>query len=80
MQIVQCNINRSLLSSEEIDKLHVSLKSDGGIIDNSFVVNDGQGRNSHLSIWSHPGDDITGMIARCEKVVTTTEEVRCVVQ
>jgi hypothetical protein len=29
-------------------------------------------------IWSHPGNDVTGMAARSEKVVNTCEKVRCV--
>lgn len=67
--------SRSLLSKEELDKLQTSLESDGGIINNAFEMADGQGKNSRLSIWSHPGEDVTGMLARSEKVVTTSEEV-----
>ena len=26
-------------------------------------------------IWSHPGNDVTGMVPRCEKVATTCEKV-----
>ena len=66
---------RSLLSKAELNKLQESLESDGGIVDNAFEMADGKGKNSRLSIWSHPGEDVTGMLARCEKVVTTSEEV-----
>ena len=38
-------------------------------------MNDGHGRHSRLSLWSHPGKDITGMVARSEKVAGTLEEV-----
>ena len=48
---------------------------DGGIIQHSYGRSDGHGRNSRLCIWSHPGEDVTGMLGRSEKVVTTTEEV-----
>lgn len=40
-----------------------------------FQVADGEDRQSKLCIWSHPGDDVTGMVGRCEKVVTTSEKV-----
>lgn len=28
-----------------------------------------------MSVWSHPGKDITGMVARADKVAGTIEEV-----
>ena len=56
-------------------KLKQSLETDGGILKYSYEVANGQGRNSRASIWNHPGDDVTGMLARSEKVVTTSEEV-----
>ena len=38
-------------------------------------LSDGTGTGSRLSIWSHPGNDVTGMVARCEKVARTSEKV-----
>ena len=38
-------------------------------------MDDGDGRNSRLCLWNHPGDDVTGMVGRCEKVVTTMEDL-----
>ena len=38
-------------------------------------VSDGDGRASRLLLWNQPGNDITGMVARCEKVVNTCQEV-----
>ena len=40
-----------------------------------FQVADGEGRASRLLLWNQPGSDITGMVARCEKMVNTSEEV-----
>ena len=34
-----------------------------------------EGRASRLSLWSHPGNDVTGMIARSQKVVGTCQEI-----
>jgi len=40
---------------------------------------DGEGRASRLVIWSHPGNDVTGMVARSEKVAGICEKVRLLV-
>lgn len=63
------------MSKEEIEKLGTVLEVDGGIRDNAILLDDGHGRNSRLSVWSHPGKDITGMVARSDKVAGTIEEV-----
>lgn len=66
---------RSLLSGAELSHLRTSLEKDGGILQHSYSVDDGHGRSSRLCIWNHPGSDITGMVARCEKVAGTMEQV-----
>ena len=38
-------------------------------------LDDGEGRASRLVIWSHPGNDVTGMLARSEKVAGICEKV-----
>ena len=35
----------------------------------------GEGRETMFSLWNHPGNDITGMISRSEKVAGTFEKV-----
>ena len=42
--------------------------SDSVPSDHAFEVDDGAGRKSMLCLWNHPGDDITGVLARTEKV------------
>lgn len=68
-------MSRSLLSKEELAHLQASLEQDDGILKHSYGVNDGRGRNSRLCLWNHPGNDITGMVGRCEKVACTMEKV-----
>jgi hypothetical protein len=68
-------IVRNVLDSEEISKLKDALETDGGILQHAYFVNDGEGGQSKLCIWSHPGHDITGMVARSEKVAGTMEKV-----
>ena len=38
-------------------------------------IPDDEGGQSKLVIWSYPGSDVTGMLARCDKVVSTCEKV-----
>ena len=47
------------------------------IILNVFVskASDGLGREAKLTVWSHPGNDVSGMVARSEKVAGTCEKV-----
>ena len=68
-------IPRSLLSSEELSHLKEALESDAGILQHSYGRDDGHGRISRMCLWNHPGNDITGMVGRCEKVAGTMEQV-----
>ena len=67
---------RSLLSREELNKLQGALENDDGVVKHNFHRDDGHGRQSRLCLWNHPGNDVTGMLARCEKVAGTMEKVR----
>ncbi|XP_022089459.1 uncharacterized protein LOC110978634 [Acanthaster planci] len=68
-------IVRSLVSAEEMDALRSAIDRDGGIRAHAFDLSDGEGRCSKLSLWNHPGSDVTGMLARCEKVAGTMEKI-----
>ncbi|XP_005108978.1 L-proline trans-4-hydroxylase [Aplysia californica] len=68
-------IVRGLLDREEWLKVKEALESTDAVVKNSFTINDSDGRKSRLCLWSHPGNDVTGMVGRCEKVVTTSEEL-----
>ena len=39
-------------------------------------VLDTDGRGPLMALWKHPGNDVTGLLARCEKVSTTAEKVK----
>ena len=41
----------------------------------NLQADDGAGAQSKMCLWNHPGNDTTGMVARCEKVVNTCEQV-----
>ena len=66
---------RGLLDEEEVDKLKTALESDDGIISHRYGRNDGAGRKSKVALWNQPGNDITGVIARAEKMAGTFEKV-----
>jgi hypothetical protein len=68
-------IVRSLLSLDELDKLKKTLENDSEVLKHSFGRDDGSGRISRMALWNHPGKDITGMVARAEKVAGTVEKV-----
>ncbi|XP_033730971.1 L-proline trans-4-hydroxylase-like [Pecten maximus] len=49
---------------------------DGGIIkNNGFTMEDGDGKKAKMAVWNTPGNDVSGMMARCEKVVNTCEDL-----
>lgn len=66
---------RNLLDNEELEKIKTSLEYNTELHGNSFGVADRNGRTSKLVIWKHPGNDATGMLGRCEKVVGTCEKL-----
>ncbi|VDI31946.1 Hypothetical predicted protein [Mytilus galloprovincialis] len=66
---------RNLLDEEEVSKIRQSLETSEDLQKNAFGVADENGKASKLVIWKHPGNDVTGMLGRCEKVVSTCEKL-----
>jgi len=66
-------IYKGLLDAEELAALRKALEDDESVVKNAFEMNDSEGLKSRMSLWNHPGDDITGMIARAEKVASSME-------
>ncbi|XP_076455133.1 L-proline trans-4-hydroxylase-like [Babylonia areolata] len=66
---------RNLLSKEEVDKIRGHLERSDVIKQYAFDVDDGAGKKSRMCLWNQPGSDLTGMLARSEKVVTTCEQL-----
>jgi ectoine hydroxylase len=64
-----------LFSEEEISLLHSTARSDRELDKHAFGRADGEGGNVRLSLWNHPGDNIYGMFARCEKMVGRVEDL-----
>lgn len=66
---------RNLLDNQELQKVKEVLEDNDEIRKHAFGVADGKGKESKLALWSHPGTDVTGMVARCEKIVNTCEKL-----
>ena len=63
----------NLLNEEETALVFAAAKSDTKMLTNAFDVADAQGGKSRLTGWSHPGDDVYGMVARVPRVVDRME-------
>ena len=69
-------MRRGLLDHEESDKLKAALEGDEGLRTMTYARDDGMGRTAKTCFWTQPGNDITGLIARSDKVAGTMEKVR----
>ncbi|CAC5371496.1 unnamed protein product [Mytilus coruscus] len=69
---------RNLLDTEEVEKVIEEFEDPctAQILNkNKVQVSDCQGREAKLTIWGHPGSDISGMVSRSEKVAGTCEKL-----
>ncbi|XP_076454925.1 L-proline trans-4-hydroxylase-like isoform X2 [Babylonia areolata] len=66
---------RGLLDQDDLSRVKAALEDSSVVMENSFGVGDGEGRHSRLCLWNHPGTDVTGMVASCEKVAGTCAEL-----
>ncbi len=67
---------RGLLDEVEVEKLKLALENDEGVMSQNYGRDDGAGKRTKVVLWNNPGNDITGVIARAEKVAGTFEKVR----
>ena len=63
------------LDEEETHLLQQACRQDALLQQNAMHVMDASGRRTNLSLWNHPGNDIYGMIARCERMVDSVERL-----
>jgi ectoine hydroxylase-related dioxygenase (phytanoyl-CoA dioxygenase family) len=63
------------LDAEETRLLQETCRADSLLQQHAMDVRDSAGRRTNLSLWNHPGDDIYGSIARCEKMVNSVEQL-----
>src|SRR5690606_3419324 len=65
----------NLLDPEETQLLLQAARGDQEVHQRAFGIEDAAGRQSKLSLWNHPGDDIWGMVARSCRIVDAMEQV-----
>jgi ectoine hydroxylase-related dioxygenase (phytanoyl-CoA dioxygenase family) len=65
----------NLLDEEEVDILYRAAKGDEGLRNAAMDRRDAAGRASRLSLWNHPSDDVFGMVARSERIVSTMDQL-----
>ncbi|NQU12439.1 phytanoyl-CoA dioxygenase family protein [bacterium] len=68
-------ICRRYYDAEEMRLLLQTAKADREMLGHSIGVNDASGRQSKLSLWNHPGDDIYGMFSRGRRMVDGMEQL-----
>ena len=52
-----------------------SVENEDGVIKHSYGRDDAHGRHTSITVWDHPGNDVTGALAKCNKVAGTMEQV-----
>ncbi|XP_071948856.1 L-proline trans-4-hydroxylase-like [Antedon mediterranea] len=68
-------IIKSVFSQEELIKIQTAIGAKGGVREHAYDLDDGAGLKSKMALWNHPGDDVTGMVGKCEKVAGTMEKL-----
>jgi hypothetical protein len=68
-------IVRGLFSPEEIRLLGETARADHALDQAAVARDDGEGNKVRLSLWSHPGDGIYGMVARCRRLADSVEQL-----
>jgi len=62
---------KGMFQADELARVETAISSDGGIVSHAYGRDDGMGRRTRMALWNHPGNDVTGMIARVPKVAGT---------
>ena len=65
----------NLLDSEETELLLAAANADPMMKENVFDVSDRKGKNSQMTLWNHPGDDLWGMVSRSNRIVESMEKI-----
>jgi ectoine hydroxylase len=68
-------ICRGYYDREEMDLLLRAARTDHNMLNHNIALKDASGKQSKLTIWNHPGDDIYGMISRGRRMVDAMEQL-----
>ncbi|XP_060068061.1 L-proline trans-4-hydroxylase-like [Ylistrum balloti] len=67
-------IIRALLDNEELTKVKEVIENPN-VLKYQYGRPDKSGKEPKLILWQHPGDDVTGMVARCRKIAGTCDKL-----
>ncbi|XP_077868410.1 L-proline trans-4-hydroxylase-like, partial [Saccoglossus kowalevskii] len=68
-------ILRAVLSEKETSILTSAVENEEGVIKHTYDHDDGDGLKLKMCLWNQAGNDVTGMLARCEKIAGTMEQL-----
>ncbi|XP_046339918.1 ectoine dioxygenase-like isoform X1 [Haliotis rufescens] len=68
-------IIRGLLEPDELKKVTRAFEESEYIQANAYSTDDNTGRKTRVACWKQPGDDVTGLVTRSERVVRTCEKL-----
>ncbi|SRR5258706_11824967 len=66
---------RSMFDHEEADILRKTAKADAAFKKHAYDLKDGEGGTAKLVLWNKAGEDLYGMVARCERLVNSIEQL-----
>ena len=66
---------RSLFDAEEMELLCAGVAGDAHMAEAAYEVKDKDGGTAKIAIWQGTGDDLYGLVARSERMVTTAERL-----
>ena len=66
---------RGMFTPDEVALCNRVIATDPAIQGSRLKVADAAGGSTELALWNHPGDDVFGMFARCERVAGGAEQL-----
>ena len=64
-------IVKNFLAPKAVEKLYSTAIGDNAMENNAINVTDQNGKNSKLSLWFTPGNDVFGYLTRSERIVNS---------
>jgi len=65
----------NLFDAVEVELMLRVAREDRMLHEHAFGRKDAQGRESRLSLWNHPGDDLFGIVSRSRRIVDAMEQL-----
>ncbi|KAK3874513.1 hypothetical protein Pcinc_020533 [Petrolisthes cinctipes] len=70
-----CILVRNMLRPEEVNKVKAALEAPDGVLQHTYRRSDGKERDNGFVLWNHPGRDVTGVLARTQRIAGTAEQL-----